>query len=1087
MKNFSTIPALNIQDVFGQTTYLKGKHYFHQNRVIWFEATAETANTIILGARVKGSNDQQYHQTIAIAKRGHYPNINGRCSCPVGYNCKHVVAAYLAYKAGNIQQNNSQHQVSPGTAYINWLSSLNETGKQLDTTRDFVAYILRKRDTDGKFLLSLFSTREKKQGGLAVGRNIPLSNIRYGYFTNNFKTPEDLELFRLVSGLEENYGNTALIMGALGHLVLSKALQCGRLFWNSHQFAPPLSEGEPRTLELSWVTQKDGAYRLNAAVTNNAMLLPTEPPLYLDEQNSTLGIVDCANLTHRQYQRILSAPPLPIEYVEDFSQRLVIDHPDIPLPPPKPVQVTELNGLSPRPRLQLLGQQLDDSYIHLLKLRFDYGDHTLSALHAKPVSVIKTKNGLFRIKRDQTREDSAIQALHEFGFRPLELAQDQKQELFFYSPAKNTVMDSAARWARFIDDKLPELLQQGWIADTDESFLLQFQQPANWDAEIEQSDNDWFKMYFNITINNQSLPLMPLITPVIEQYERNNLPEMLSIPLGQHQYVNIAANQLKPFLDILYELFDSVRFDDNGNARISRYNAAALADLEQHNYGLFSIKGGQELIETGKKIRNFKGISNIPPPTALQAQLREYQQKGLNWLQFLREYRFGGILADDMGLGKTVQTLAHLLLEKESGRMDKPCLIVAPTSLMSNWRREANRFTPGLSVLILQGNDRKQRFNEIMQHDLVLTTYPLLHRDEQDLLANTYYYLILDEAQVIKNPKALAARVARRIDAQHRLCLTGTPMENHLGELWAQYDFLMPDFLGDQASFKKNYRTPIEMYGNTEKKERLSRRLEPFMLRRTKRDVADELPEKTEIIRSVPLYEKQAALYESIRVSMEKRVRDAIAEKGLSRSHITILDALLKLRQTCCDPRTLNLKEAQKLKQSAKLNLLMEMLPELLEEGRRILVFSQFTRMLGLIETELKARSIDYSKLTGQTRQRDEAIALFKDGHVDVFLISLKAGGVGLNLTEADTVIIYDPWWNPAVENQAADRAHRIGQDKKVFVYKLITEDTVEEKILALQERKRILAESVYQGGKKEQALQLTAEDLSDLFQPLAN
>lgn len=257
------------------------------------------------------------------------------------------------------------------------------------------------------------------------------------------------------------------------------------------------------------------------------------------------------------------------------------------------------------------------------------------------------------------------------------------------------------------------------------------------------------------------------------------------------------------------------------------------------------------------------------------------------------------------------------------------------------------------------------------------------------------------------------------------------------------------------------------------------------MLRRTKRDVAEELPEKTEIIRSVPLYEKQTALYESIRISMEKKVRDAIAEKGLARSHITILDALLKLRQTCCDPRTLNLKEAQKLKQSAKLDLLMEMLPELLEEGRRILVFSQFTRMLGLIETELKERAIGYSKLTGQTRLRDEAIELFKSGHVNVFLISLKAGGVGLNLTEADTVIIYDPWWNPAVENQAADRAHRIGQDKKVFVYKLITEDTVEEKILALQEKKRMLAESVYQGGRKEQALQLTAEDLTDLFKPL--
>jgi len=245
------------------------------------------------------------------------------------------------------------------------------------------------------------------------------------------------------------------------------------------------------------------------------------------------------------------------------------------------------------------------------------------------------------------------------------------------------------------------------------------------------------------------------------------------------------------------------------------------------------------------------------------------------------------------------------------------------------------------------------------------------------------------------------------------------------------------------------------------------------------------LPPKTEIIRSVPLYAKQAALYESIRLTMEKKVRDAIAEKGLSRSHITILDALLKLRQTCCDPRTLPLKEAQKVKESAKLDLLMEILPEQLEEGRRILIFSQFTRMIALIEDELDARKIAYSKLTGQTRKRDEAIELFKRGEVSVFLISLKAGGVGLNLTEADTVIIYDPWWNPAAESQAADRAHRIGQDKPVFVYKLITENTVEEKIIAMQERKRALAESIYKDDAKEESLKFTAEDLSALFEPL--
>jgi superfamily II DNA or RNA helicase len=1076
--NFKKISASDIQNFCGNNAYSKGKSYFNQNRVLDLSIIIETGNLIIFKANVNGSSGRRYNQTTAITT-GRHLNINGRCSCPVAFNCKHVVAACLAYQEGK-----SQQKADTSTAYMDWLSSLDEARKQPDSSQEFVAYILHERDINNNYPLSILKTREKKHGGLAVGRNISLSNIRYGYFSNQQFPSEDQELFRLITGLKEDYDDCALIAGALGHLVLSKALQCGRLFWKSHQFVPPLSMGEARTLALSWDKQKNSFYQLNATVANNAILLPTEPPLYLDEKNRILGTVDCANLTYHLLQKILSAPVIPVEHAEDFSQRLVIEHPNIPLAPPKPVALTELNDLSPQPHLQLLGRQLDETrYIHLLMLRFDYGGHMISTFPFEPVSVVKTAKDYYKIQRHEAAEGAATTTLLEFGFQQFEL--ENNKALFFSSVAKNSVMDSATRWGRFIDDKLPELRQQGWIIDFDDSFLMQFQQPGNWDAEIEQSDNDWFSMHFNITINSQSLPLLPLVTPVLKNYARDELPEMLSIPLGQHQYVNIAADQLKPFLDILYELFDSVRFDDDGHGRISRFNAAAVAELEQHSYGLFSIKGGQELIETGKKIRNFKGIIDIAPPKALQAQLRDYQQKGLNWLQFLREYRFGGILADDMGLGKTIQTLAHLLLEKESGRMDKPCLIIAPTSLMSNWRHEVQRFTPDLSVLILQGNDRKKRFGEIAQHDLILSTYPLLSRDEKDLLAIPYYYLILDEAQVIKNPKAQAARVVRRINTQHRLCLTGTPMENHLGELWAQYDFLMPDFLGDQALFKRIYRTPIEMHGNAEKKERLSRRLEPFMLRRAKRDVANELPKKTEIIRTVPLYEKQAALYESIRVSMEKKVRDAIAEKGLARSHITILDALLKLRQTCCDPRTLNLKEAQKFKQSAKLNLLMEMLPELLEEGRRILVFSQFTRMLGLIETELKAKEIGYCKLTGQTRKRDEVIEQFKSGQFNVFLISLKAGGVGLNLTEADTVIIYDPWWNPAVESQAADRAHRIGQDKAVFVYKLITEDTVEEKILALQERKRMLAESVYQGGKKEQALQLTAEDLTNLFTPL--
>jgi SNF2 family DNA or RNA helicase len=311
-------------------------------------------------------------------------------------------------------------------------------------------------------------------------------------------------------------------------------------------------------------------------------------------------------------------------------------------------------------------------------------------------------------------------------------------------------------------------------------------------------------------------------------------------------------------------------------------------------------------------------------------------------------------------------------------------------------------------------------------------------------------------------------------------------MENHLGELWAQFDFLMPGFLGDAATFTSRWRRPIEKHGDDGLRDRLARRVAPFLLRRTKGEVAAELPPKTEILRTVALGERQATLYESIRLAMERKVREAIAAKGLARSHITILDALLKLRQTCCDPRLLPLKQAAGVKVSAKLELLMDLVPEQLEEGRRILLFSQFTRMLTLIEEALTQRRIGYTKLTGQTRDREAAIDRFRRGEVDLFLISLKAGGVGLNLTEADTVILYDPWWNPAVEAQAADRSHRIGQAKPVFVYKLLTEQTVEEKILALQEKKRALMAGITRSRPGDEAVALTADDLAALFAPLS-
>lgn len=507
-------------------------------------------------------------------------------------------------------------------------------------------------------------------------------------------------------------------------------------------------------------------------------------------------------------------------------------------------------------------------------------------------------------------------------------------------------------------------------------------------------------------------------------------------------------------LEVLIEMHEH----EDGKLRFSDLQATVINDIAQGIEEVGEVELDWEvsgrLGELLQKIKDFNGIDDVPVPGSLTAELRDYQRDGLNWLQFLREFGFGGILADDMGLGKTVQALATILVEKQSGRATAPSLVVAPTSLMGNWRREAEKFAPDLKVVVLHGTDRAEHFNTLQQNDLLLTTYALLSRDHEVHSKFEYHYLILDEAQAIKNPATKQAKAVSEVNAKHKLCLTGTPVENHLGEVWSQFRFLMPGFFGDQKQFNRTFRNPIEKSSDSLASKALTNRLKPFVMRRSKDAVASELPSKTEIIHRVTLHPEQSVLYEGIRAAMEARVRKALAESGLAQSHITVLDALLRLRQTCLDPRLVKMQNAQNIFASAKLDALMEMLPTFVEEGRKVLLFSQFTEMLALIEDKIVEAGISYTKLTGKTKKRDEVVDEFQAGKVSVFLISLKAGGTGLNLTMADTVILYDPWWNPAVENQAIDRAHRIGQDKPVFVYRMITEQTVEEKIVEMQERK---------------------------------
>ena len=358
-----------------------------------------------------------------------------------------------------------------------------------------------------------------------------------------------------------------------------------------------------------------------------------------------------------------------------------------------------------------------------------------------------------------------------------------------------------------------------------------------------------------------------------------------------------------------------------------------------------------------------------------------------------------------------------------------------------------------------------------------------MNRDHEALFGHDYDTAILDEAQTVKNPAAAVSKRIRDVRARQRLALTGTPLENNLGELWSLYDWLIPGLLGNRKSFTADYRTPIEKRGDRARQRLLSTRIKPFLMRRTKEQVARDLPEKTVIDELIPLEGGQAALYESIRTAMDARIRDAIAARGLAASRITILDALLKLRQVCCDPRLVRLDSARKVTESAKRARLFALLEELVAEGRKILIFSQFVKMLRLIEGDVAARGWDYAMLHGSTKDRDVQVSNFQSGNLPLFLISLKAGGTGLNLTAADTVIVYDPWWNPAVERQAMDRAHRIGQDKPVFVHRLIAEDTVEAAIQKMQIRKQALADALFEG-TGEGPLALTEEDIDALFGP---
>ncbi|HEY0820530.1 MAG TPA: DEAD/DEAH box helicase [Rhizobacter sp.] len=630
------------------------------------------------------------------------------------------------------------------------------------------------------------------------------------------------------------------------------------------------------------------------------------------------------------------------------------------------------------------------------------------------------------------------------------------------------------------------------------------------DAPVEALRQPWregtWMLSLGVEIAGETWDLVPLLADLLKRDSRwlsaahiasldDRGTVRLHAPGGRR--IDAPVAPIKAIVGAMVDLLTDPARQHHGPLPLGRWDAhrldalrTALHDTQARRagpHGAWQLQGEAGLRLLAERLREAGTPQPVDAPAGLQLTLRPYQQAGLAWLQYLREHGLGGILADDMGLGKTAQALAHVLVEKEAGRLDRPALVVLPTSLLFNWCAEAQRMAPGLRLLVLQGPDRAKDFGRIAGHDVVLTTYPLLWRDIEALVAQPFHLVILDEAQAVKNATGRSAGALRRLQARHRLCLTGTPLENHLGELWAQFDFLMPGFLGDARSFARQWRKPIEENGETLKAQQLAQRVRPFILRRRKADVAAELPPLTDVVERVQLQGRQRELYESVRVASDEIVRRTLMRRGFAGAQITILDALLKLRQVCCDPRLLKGHKTPRTMERAKLDWLRDRLPSLVAEGRRVLVFSQFTQLLSLIELELEALALPWLALTGRTpvAARGEVVRRFQAGEAPVLLVSLKAGGQGLNLTAADTVVHMDPWWNPAVEAQATARAHRLGQAQPVFVYRLIAEGSIEERMLALQARKRALSDGVL-GHDDETAAKFSEQDLADLLAPLA-
>ena len=753
---------------------------------------------------------------------------------------------------------------------------------------------------------------------------------------------------------------------------------------------------------------------------------------------------------YRSPAMVHSNEDLPVllgEYIPRVAASLGAELPDLS-------SVADLVDAKPRFELKANGDIID-AHVQLLVRYEDQEFEVPPDDFPSPLAFLPPKNGDARprvVRRDVGAEMAGVQALMSLGFEVSEsgdeLVAQGDEAVSFWTAG---IGDLPEDWDRFIPDDLVE------VTIRDESVTPQMR---------VSSGVDWLNL--DMTFESGGAVVREEELRACLEHGRR------LVRLEDGTFAPVDPDKVGDVLTRMAEIYATAGVRE----KLPLSQAGRVQDLLKMVENAKVSASAKTLFS---KIGDLDEIPSVAKPRSLKATLRPYQKEGFNWLVFLHELNSGGILADDMGLGKTLQAIALLAWAKGKYKR-KLNLVVAPTSVVPNWEREINKFAPGLATVVWQGPNRQQRRDELDKADVMITSYALLRRDEELLHELDLRYVILDEAQHIKNPMSHTARAAKKVRSERRLALTGTPIENRLSELWSIFDFVSPGLLGQLKTFEERIARPIDR-GDSETAQRLRATIKPFVMRRVKAEVAEDLPEKIEQEMIVPLAEEQAKLYKQILRQVRKSVLSEVEKQGVSRAQIQILAALTRLRQVACDPRLMKLPDTDFTDaESGKLGALREIISEAVDGGHRVLVFSQFVEMLTHIRAALAEDDVEYEYLDGSTKDRIERVDRFnEDETVPVFLISLKAGGTGLNLTGADTVVHFDPWWNPAVEDQATDRAHRIGQKRNVNVYKLIAEGTVEEKILQLSAKKRELVSNVL-STEGSPLKGLTKADVENLF-----